>query len=179
MSVKVFTVVWSIKTAFSCFILCRFPSSSTAQCALPLFLLLCEVLTWLHLLSALSCQTDDKGRTIFTLGVLLGDKEKLCKTVRSTLCITCWSQFRILKKTPLTWHFVFVKNVINSVFSLSMGWPTSCFWPLLRYSSNFLSADHCCAEVFLSKGGLRKSQHSVCQKWSENQMVCYNLPSFA
>lgn len=44
--------------------------------SLPLFLLMCKVLTWLHLLSALSLQADDKERTIFTLGVLFVDNSK-------------------------------------------------------------------------------------------------------
>lgn len=139
---------------------------------------LCEVLTWLHLLSALSCQTDDKGRTIFTLGVLFGNKttkkrKELCKTAKSTL-------YNMLiggkKKLPLLGIWCASKNVITLLFGERVGWV------------RFLLSDH--SEIFLTSsllttvvlrlsflwGRLRKSRLcSVCQ-WSEVKIRrCVNI----
>lgn len=137
---------------------------------------LCEVLTWLHLLSALSCQTDDKGRTIFTLGVLFGNKttkkrKELCKTAKSTL-------YNMLiggkKKVATVGYLVCVKKCDNLAVRRTRGVSSlPAFWPLGDIP-NFLTADHGCAETFLSLGEAQEIAALLCVsvKWSENQTLC-------
>lgn len=90
------------------------------------------------------------------------------KKKRSTLCITCRSQFKLplldILCVSKVWHFQCSVSAWGDLL------------PAFDHLEMFLTSSVLTAVVlrfFLSWGRFRKSQHSVCQKWSKNQMLCY------
>lgn len=111
-----------------------------------------HVLTWLHLLSTLSHPTDDKGRTIFTLGVLWSDKTLPCNEL-------CGQHFLQPSHTQKHAHTHIMHShtkcslwILCSFCQILIFWvgsPASCYWPL-EDIPDFLSADCVSIEVKLT-----------------------------